>query len=95
VKTSQWIRTSRNYFKLLDSMSLVTKDLKGYECVSNINKVYLEDRAVPEVTCNTIIYLNPDTNTDGDTEHEISDTKDRSASSSEDLCLEFAQSVSK
>jgi hypothetical protein len=71
-------------------MTLVTKDdLKGYEHVSNINKEYLEkDRAVPDVTGNTIISLNPDTNADGDSEREISDIKDRSGHSSEDLCLD-------
>ena len=69
--------------------------MKGCEHVSNNNKEYLEkDRAVPEVTGNTIIYLNPDANTDGNSECEISDTKDRSGRSSKGLCLDIAQSVS-
>jgi hypothetical protein len=79
-------------------MSLVTKyDFKGYEHVSNINTEYLEkkDMAVPDVTGNSIKYLNPNTNTDCDSERKISETKDHSGHSSEDLCLDTAQSVSK
>jgi hypothetical protein len=50
-------------------------------------------RAIPNVTGN-IIHLNPDTNTDGDSEREISNTKDRSGcSSSEDFYLAIAQSL--
>jgi hypothetical protein len=76
-------------------MSLVTNDdFKGYEHVSNNNKEYLKkDMAVPDVTGNSIIYLKPNTNI-GDSEREISDTKDRSGHSSEDLCLDIAQCLS-
>jgi hypothetical protein len=46
-----------------------------------------KDRVVPYVTENIITHMNPDGISDGDGEHESSDTEDRSDCSSEDRNL--------
>ena len=66
----------QNYYKLLKTRCYF-KQRTGKDNVENVEKQYKKrDSLVADVTDNTIIHLNPNSDSDDDGQHNSSDTED-------------------